>query len=431
LINKFKKKEMKTFIITLLLGLLITFTFFLFVVFDSGWTINSLGYLIFAILSGLIFGLLIYIVLKWNESEFFAELSRLTQKKIGFTLYRKRNLSDIKNLHSIMYSNYNDFIDKVYDVIVNIKGSSEKVLSLAEELSASTEEINSTTEEISSSVQDMASTAERSSKEMIEIISIIDNLVNSIIAVANNAKEASEIATSANVAAKEGSKTAKELVEKMNHISNSVDGSSSIIKGLDDKSTEISKIVEVIGKIAENTNLLALNAAIEASRAGEAGKGFAVVADEIRQLAERSKGATGKIGTIISNIQTETDSAVNSMEKNLSDTKEGTDTINKSKTVLDNIATVVDKSSAKIMEISGSTEMQRAATNTVVKFLNNMRDITEDSASRTQEVSASIEEQTSAMQNIATSSQKLAEEALSLRDLLMIFNVSTPVPKNG
>ncbi len=62
---------------------------------------------------------------------------------------------------------------------------------------------------------------------------------------------------------------------------------------IQNKSSNIFKILESISDTADKTNLLALNAAIEAARAGEHGRGFAVVADEVRKLSE----ATHKILT--------------------------------------------------------------------------------------------------------------------------------------
>ncbi len=76
---------------------------------------------------------------------------------------------------------------------------------------------------------------------------------------------------------------------------------------LADVSDRISKMVEVIRRIASQTNLLALNATIEAARAGEAGRSFAVVAGEVRKLAESARDATASIDAIVTEIRDFTD----------------------------------------------------------------------------------------------------------------------------
>lgn len=81
---------------------------------------------------------------------------------------------------------------------------------------------------------------------------------------------------------------------------------SNTLNSLEERSSQIDKVVDVIHEIADKTNLLALNAAIEAARAGESGRGFTVVADEVRTLAQQTRISTTEISDIINELHVAT-----------------------------------------------------------------------------------------------------------------------------
>ncbi|MEO9903994.1 methyl-accepting chemotaxis protein [Nisaea sp.] len=91
------------------------------------------------------------------------------------------------------------------------------------------------------------------------------------------------------------------------------DQTAGTVQNLNQAVDQIGEIITLIQDIAEQTNLLALNATIEAARAGDAGKGFAVVASEVKNLATQTAKATVDISEQITQVQTVTRSASDSM----------------------------------------------------------------------------------------------------------------------
>ncbi|WP_036822620.1 methyl-accepting chemotaxis protein, partial [Photobacterium sanctipauli] len=133
---------------------------------------------------------------------------------------------------------------------------------------------------------------------------------------ANVADAATESATSTKDADEESQRTQQLItttVDQIAGLAQELDTASQAVSALDTDVNNIAKVLEVIGDIAEQTNLLALNAAIEAARAGEQGRGFAVVADEVRNLAGRTQNSTKEIQQMIANLQSASKNAIQTM----------------------------------------------------------------------------------------------------------------------
>lgn len=195
------------------------------------------------------------------------------------------------------------------------------------------------------------------------------------------------------------------------------------ITEVDTSSEEIGIIIETIGQIANQTNLLSLNAAIEAARAGEQGKGFAVVADEIRKLAEQSSQSAQKISNLITGIQEQSKSAVNSMEvaKSISDSQ--STAVQQTERSFENIASSIKTLIEKIEEINNDNTQMSSSKDTLVDIISGIAAASQQTSAATQQVSASTQEQLASSQEISNHTEELKNLASKLEESIEKFKI--------
>lgn len=172
-------------------------------------------------------------------------------------------------------------------------------------------------------------------------------------------------------------------------------------------SGEITNITNVIGEIADQTNLLSLNASIEAARAGEAGKGFAVVATEIGQLAKTSADSVHNIEELINEISVLVDDTIRQ-------TDESVESINRSSNLVGNALETFDVIFDNINEVNGLVNSMIEKVQKVDDVASNVAAISQEQAASSQEILATSENMVQQADNITKDSQGVSDGAKEL-----------------
>jgi methyl-accepting chemotaxis protein len=246
-------------------------------------------------------------------------------------------------------------------------------------------------------------------RETEQAVTAMEEMSTTANIVASNAAEAATATQQMNDSVAQSKSTVVKASTNVQILLDDVEDTVVNIESMAQDTQQISAVLNVIGEIAEQTNLLALNAAIEAARAGEQGRGFAVVADEVRALAARTQNSTSEISAMLNKLNTGVNAVVGAMDK----TKErcittATDTqeVNQG---LDDMVQAIGTISELTIQIATAAEEQSTVSAEVTRNMTEIQSIVSELAENAQQT--------------ATTTQELGSMNTDLKEVVGKFNL--------
>ena len=262
---------------------------------DARLMVTAGGLVLAAILFVLIFNIARTITASMNSIIVCLEEIGSGKLSLRLPINEKRNDEFDRTAYAV-----NHMADELEGIVGKVMTTSRELTSAAGVLHTSIEQVSQTSDQVTEQTTTVASSTEEMSATLQDL--------------ANTTNDADSMAKESYQTALEGSKVIDQAVTSFTETATLFARVDEEIQELNQHSSKVDSITDMISDIANQTGLLALNAAIEAARAGEQGRGFAVVADEVRTLAEKTVHATSDITTIVDSMAALTSSLIKSME---------------------------------------------------------------------------------------------------------------------
>ncbi|WP_296262599.1 MULTISPECIES: methyl-accepting chemotaxis protein [unclassified Pseudomonas] len=271
------------------------------------------------------------------------------------------------------------------DMQGSLKGTVQQIASASDQLASAAEELTVVTDDSTRGLQ-------RQNDEIQQAATAVNQMTAAVEEVARNAASASLVSAQTADDALKGQHQVQQAVSAMNTMTVEINDSTQRVGALAGQIRDITKVLDVIRGIAEQTNLLALNAAIEAARAGEQGRGFAVVADEVRALAHRTQVSTGEIESMITQVRNGADEAVQAMSKSQAIAVNTQTLASEAGLALERISEGVSQMNERNLVIASAAEEQAQVAREVDRNLVNIQDLSAQSAEGANQTNVSSQE---------------------------------------
>ncbi|RZI52143.1 methyl-accepting chemotaxis protein [Aeribacillus pallidus] len=317
----------------------------------------------------------------------------------------------------------NEMGNQLRKIVQDIHHASDTMSKQSSDLLSSSKELKEGSNQIAATMQELSAGAESQANSASELSEAMGMYMDKIYQIHRNGKEMFDKSREVLELTDNGSKLMNQSKKLFDYMFTGMQSNMKKIKKLDERSKQISKLVEVIQSIADQTNLLALNAAIEAARAGEHGKGFAVVADEVRKLAEQVSSSVVDIQKIVEEVHSETNKVTKSFELGFQQVESGMDSMNETSAAFQQIKETIKEISERINNAQNDLTDMLSTSESINDSISNIASISEEAAAGIEQTSASAATANGSAATIASHAESMSNLAEDLQSLVKRFQV--------
>ncbi|WP_405119856.1 methyl-accepting chemotaxis protein [Pseudomonas leptonychotis] len=227
------------------------------------------------------------------------------------------------------------------------------------------QQLGGTVQMLNGEARNALESVEQQQAQMSQIAAAATQMAATAQSVAQSCEQAAVEANQTREIANQSNQRSNRTSQSMRELSSRLGDSATTLQQLRVQTEQITRVVDVIKGIAEQTNLLALNAAIEAARAGEQGRGFAVVADEVRSLSQRTQNSTAEIAETVGNLHRVVGQSVTQMEEAVRQAEGDVGSVLAMGEDLDAIVESVQLVTDRLAQIATAAEQQAATADEV------------------------------------------------------------------
>jgi methyl-accepting chemotaxis protein len=280
--------------------------------------------------------------------------------------------------------------DEVGQLMATFNYMQEGLVELTKEAGGVTAGLITASAQIATAAQQQVASMSQTGTALNEVTTTSEEFKATMQEFADRARAVQEATEETTKRTQKGREMSQDSADRITRVRKNAQEAGESVLRLTEQMQRIGEITASVHEIADQTKMLALNASIEAARAGEGGRGFAVVATQVRELANQSKEAAGRIEHLISETQKSMQNVAAKIEDGSRLSTDSSEIVRQVAKAFEEIAKAIEQTTEAMKQINTGARQQEQGISELVSSITEIDSSSKESLASAEQTQRAI-----------------------------------------